>query len=112
MRKKKSLKLDVYGFKVTITSNNINIKDSYKVNNHNRMSVILSIAKEYAEDYDEGIETPFNHRSIKSMIREWAAHNNLYKLGYKKGQTKNIDLNYPQKWYVPIIYWFLSLIEL
>lgn len=112
MRKKKSLKLDVYGYKVTITSNNINIKDSYKVTNRNRMTVILSIVKEYTEDYGEGTETPFNHRSIKSMVREWVAHNNLHKLGYKKGQTKNIDLNYPQKWYVPIIYWFLSLIEL
>ena len=112
MRKKKSLKMDVYGFKVTITSNNINIKDSYKVTSRTRMKVILTIVKEYVEDYGEGIETPFDHRSIKSMVREWVTHNNLYKLGYKKQQTKNIDLNYPQKWYVPVVYWFLSLIQL
>lgn len=112
MQKKKSLKMDVYGFKVTITSNNINIKGSYNATSRERMEVILNIIKEYVEDYGEGIETPFDHRSIKSMVREWVAHNNLYKLGYKKGQTKSIDLNYPQKWYIPIIYWFLSLVEL
>ena len=112
MRKKKSLKMDVYNFKVTITSNNINIKNSYKVTSRERMKVILNIIKEYVEDYDEGIETPFDHRSIKSMIREWVAYNNLYTLGYKKEQTKSIDLNYPQKWYVPVIYWVLSLVKL
>ena len=112
MRKKKSLKMDVYNFKVTITSNNINIKNSYKVTSRERMKVILNIIKEYVEDYDEGIETPFNHRSIKSMVRKWIAHNNLYKLGYKKQQNKDVDLDYPQKWYIPAIYWVLSLIKL
>lgn len=112
MRKKKSLKMDVYDFKVTITSNNINIKNSYKVTSRERMKVILNIIKEYVEDYDEGIETPFDHRSIKSMVREWVAHNNLYTLGYKKEQTKDIDLNYPQKWYIPAVYWVLSLVKL
>lgn len=112
MRKKKSLKMDVYDFKVTITSNNINIKNSYKVTSRERMKVILNIIKEYVEDYDEGIETPFDHRSIKSMVREWVAHNNLYTLGYKKEQTKDIDLDYPQKWYISVIYWVLSLVKL
>ena len=112
MRKKKSLKMDVYNFKVTITSNNINIKNSYKVTSRERMKVILNIIKEYVEDYGEGIENPFDHSSIKSMIREWVAHNNLYKLGYKKQQTKDVDLDHPQKWYIPVIYWVLSLVKL
>ena len=47
------------------------------------------------------------------MIREWIAHNNLYKLGYKRKQTGSTDINYPYlKWYAPVVYWFLSLIEL
>lgn len=112
MRKKKSLKMDVYGFKVTITSNNINIKNSYKVTSRESMKVILNIIKEYVEDYDEGTETPFDHRSIKSMVREWVAHNNLHTLGYKKEQTKDVDLDCPQKWYAPVVYWVLSLVKL
>lgn len=113
MRKKKSLKTDVYGFKVIITNNNINIRDSYKITDRDKMTTIVNIIKEYVEDYGEDIETPFDYRSIKSMVREWVAHNNLYKLGYKKEQTKSIDINYPYlKWYAPIIYWFLSLIVL
>lgn len=103
-------KTKIRGLAITVSKKNINIKDSYKVYNPISMEAILSVLKDDLEE--NHIESPFDKRSISSMVREWIAHNNAYKVGYKEKQTCNLDLNYPQKWYAPIIYWFLSLVEL
>lgn len=95
---------------ITVSKKNINIKGSYKISNPIVMESILSVLKDELEE--NHIESPFGKRSISSMVREWVSHNNAYKVGYKEKQTCNLDLNYPQKWYAPIIYWILSLIEL
>lgn len=101
---------EIQGLIITVSKKNINIKGSYKINNPIVMESILSVLKDELEE--NHIESPFGKRSISSMVREWISHNNAYKIGYKESQTCNLDLNYPQKWYAPIIYWFLSLIEL
>lgn len=106
------LKFSIYNLNITVSSHNINIKGSYIVDSRESMLNILYMIKEYVEDYGNGMESPFDHRSISSMVREWVAHNNLYKLGYKKSNMCDVDLNYPQKWYVTVIYWFLNLVEL
>jgi len=49
-------------------------------------------------------------RSRKSMILEWRAHNLLYRLGIKKSKTADVDLEYPQPWYMKVIYWILGRI--
>lgn len=99
---------EIQGLNIKVYKNNINIKNSYKINNRLLMKMILDVLKD--EIKEEYLESPFDKRSIKGMVREWVAHNNLYKLGYKKDRMCNVDLNYPQKWYVPIVYWFLSLL--
>lgn len=99
---------EIQGLNIKVYKNNINIKNSYKINNRLLMRMILDVLKD--EIKEEYLESPFDKRSIKGMVREWVAHNNLYKLGYKKDRMCNVDLNYPQKWYVPIVYWFLSLL--
>ena len=103
-------KTEIQGLIITVSKKNINIKDSYKISNPIVMESILSVLKDELEE--NHIESPFGKRSISSMVREWISHNNAYKVRYKEKQTCNLDLNYPQKWYAPIIYWFLSLIEL
>ena len=102
--------IEIQGLDIKVSKNNINIKDSYKINNRLLMRMILDVLKD--EISEEHLESPFNKRNISGMVREWVAHNNLYKLGYKKDRMCNVDLNYPQKWYVPIVYLILSLIEL
>jgi hypothetical protein len=42
------------------------------------------------------------------MAREWAAHNLLWDLNIYRSRTKDIDLNYPQKWYVRLGYFILG----
>lgn len=98
--------IEIQGLDIKVSKNNINIKDSYKINNRLLMRMILDVLKD--EISEEHLESP----NISGMVREWVAHNNLYKLGYKKDRMCNVDLNYPQKWYVPIAYWILSIIEL
>lgn len=112
MKKVKSLKFDICNLVITVSNHNINIKGSYRVKDRDNMRRILGLIKEYVEDYGEGIETPFDHRSINSMVREWVAHNNLYTLGYKKEQTSSVDLVSNQYWYELIGYWILSRIIL
>ena len=102
--------IEIQGLKIKVSKNNINIKDSYKIDNRLLMKMILNVLKD--EISDEHLESPFDKRDVKGMVREWVAHNNLYKLGYKRDRTCNLDLNYPQKWYAPIAYWISSLIEL
>ena len=36
-------------------------------------------------------------RCMGSLVREWVAHNRLYKIGFKPNHTKDVDLEYPIK---------------
>ena len=110
--KENSIKIDIYGLEITITSNDIHIKDSYRVTSRKDMKKVFSALREYLDDYHITMDNPLYHRSVCSLCNEWVAHNNAYKLGYKRERTKSIDLNYPQAWYALIIYWFGSLIVL
>lgn len=47
-------------------------------------------------------------RKFDSYVREWKAHNNLYKLGLFKSHTKDVDLEEPIKWYYELIYWLIG----
>lgn len=37
-------------------------------------------------------------RSLESLEAEWGVHNVLYRLGLFRSHTKDVDLNYPQRW--------------
>lgn len=98
------------GLSIIITTNNIHIEDSYTVTNPVDMKIVLNDTIEFLNTNHITMDTPFNHRSICSMVREWITHNNAYYLNYKPERTKSCDLNYPQPWYANILYFFCSLI--
>ena len=104
-----TIKATISGMDVTISSNNINIKDSHLIWNPIEMRNILNAIQEFMKENNITMDIPFNHRSKCSMIREWIAHNNAYTIGYKRERTGSVDLNFPQKWYVKVLYFFLSL---
>lgn len=93
----------INGYLCSVTENNIHIKDSYKVTNTSEMKEIL-----YAIQHNNP-ECKVFKRSYNSMVSEWKAHNRLYKLGYKKHRTADVDINYPLKWYVELIYKILGI---
>ena len=93
----------INGYVCTVTSNNINIKDSYKVTERSEMREIL-----YAIQHAKPECNVFK-RSYNSMISEWRTHNRLYRWGYQKSRTKDVDINYPLKWYVELAYKILGI---
>lgn len=86
---------------VRVSSNNIKIIDSYKLNNKKEMkSVIEEVLN----------KTPLYHqtRSVKALVREWRSHNILYKLGLFKTHTKDCDLESNEKLHRRFVYFFLG----
>lgn len=102
----------VCGLNVTITPNNIHIEDSYYITLRALMKVFFNKLRKYLEDSHITMETPLDYRSDRSLCNEWITHNNAYKFGFRKDRAEDTDLNYPQAWYAPILYWFGSLIVL
>ena len=87
------------GYKVT--KNNIRILDSYKISKDEFDSILYYI-KDNNPDCDAW------KRSFKSLMSEWACHNAAYNLGIRRNKTKDVDLNYPQKWYVSMTYYIIG----
>ena len=114
MKRIKSNSIEVFidNLHVTIVCNNVHIKDSFTVTKRKDIKSVLKDIKQFLVDNHITMDNPFNHRSICNMSREWITHNNLYKLNYQPERTKDCDLNYPQKWYMNILYFLGSLIVL
>lgn len=74
----------------------VTIVDSYKVTYEDEMYDILT-KFEYETKY-------YSKRSISSWIKEWKAHNRLYKLGLFRRHTKDCDLEENEKWWRLLIY--------
>ncbi len=95
---------------VTVSENNINIKNSY------------CVSKKYFHNYYTNVKIlyPFCKVPIKreyaSLDFEWATHNAIYyiakrfKLTKIINRVKDVDLNYPQKWYINWTYNIIGVI--
>lgn len=83
---------------VVVTENNIHITDSSFLSEREADDLLDCIAAEYPTC------SVVVNRSHGSMIREWAAHTLLYKLHILRSHTKDVDLNYPQRWWVSLAY--------
>lgn len=86
-----------------ILSNRVKIINSYKITDRSKMKEIL-----YAIQHNHPECSSFK-RSYKSLIAEWRAHNRLYRWGIKRDHTADVDLNYPLKWYMELIYRILGI---
>lgn len=83
--------------------NDVKVFESYKVKKKSEMEELL--------DYWRGeYITLVFQRTNKSLINEWRSHNLLYNLHLFRSHTTDVDLNYPEKWYMKIIYGIISFI--
>lgn len=74
----------------TVSTYNIHVNDSYKI----RRCKIFSSLNEIEEA--SGTQTwVFAVRSHFSLGMEWTVHNVLYRLGIKRAQTKDVDMDLP-----------------
>ena len=68
----------------------VTIFDSYKVRKWNMRPILKKIKQNTMPG-----ETNVFDRSIFSLKMEWICHNFLYNIGYKREQTKDVDLDKP-----------------
>lgn len=83
---------------------NIHITDSYKIAKKKFKEYLLNYKNEYPD-------CKVFKRGIFILIMEWSTHNFLYKLGLWKSRTKDVDLDYPHKWYIEILYFFTGIVS-
>ena len=82
----------------------ISIFNSYKIKRKRDMKFILTLIE--CASFNRGI---FYSRSQNSWIREWKAHNVLYKLGIQRKRTGSVDLNEDETILRKFGYFILSL---
>lgn len=98
--------VDISNYTIEITANNIHVTDSYLVKKKSEMTEIIEqIKKKYIEHTNV-----FNLRSVKNLVKEWRAHNLLYKLHIYRSHTKDVDLDIPQSMKYKIAYGILSFL--
>ena len=88
--------------KYNITEYNIHIENSYILTKEDRIRQYLINLRDNIECCELDCIV-FHRRTIKSLIKEWIAHNVLYKLHIVRSHTKSVDLNV-ERWYRILCY--------
>ena len=91
--------------KITISNTNIHLHDSFKIKTKEEKLFILH---EIINVFPKILE----YRTIKSMLREWRAHNILYKLHILRESTKHTDIEFKQNFIFKIGYFLISLLPI
>ena len=68
------------------SENNTQVVDGYK---YNRQQIEQAVEEIIMHRLKLGLKVT---RSRQSYIHEWITHNRLYKLGYQRSRTKDVDL--------------------
>ena len=75
-------------YKFNETTNVLTISNSYKISKKDFQKVL-----DYCKS--ENKDAKIFNRTDRSLKAEWAVHNFLYNINYKRNQTKDVDLDYP-----------------
>lgn len=85
----------------TVSPNNIHLESSFRVPKEDSESELKAIRERH-------LESQVWNRSMKSLTREWAAHNAFHAMGIFRNRTAHMDLNWPQPWFVRVGYAILG----
>jgi hypothetical protein len=89
---------------ISVSENNVNIKNSFKVKSKRDMyKIIKQIKCKYPENNISKI-------SDFILVQEWATHNLCYSLNIYRERTKDVDLDYNKKWYYKIAYGIIGFL--
>lgn len=83
---------------IVVFDNNVHIEDSYKVGKLDMPEVLNIIRLEHPDN------DVLKNRSNFTMVLEWCVHNFCHSIGFKRESTADVDLDYPQKWYITAAY--------
>ena len=94
-------KIKILDIEIEYNNKNVRILNPRKAKSKNKMKAILNLFL---------METNYKScRSVKSWIKEWKAHNRLYKLGLFKEHTVDCDLEENEKPHRLIAYHILGI---
>lgn len=94
-----------YKLKIKIFNNCITIYDGYKIRGKKlKLQILQELLNTYELIFFE------DKRTVKSFLREWQAHNVLYKLGLFKARTRDTDLDNNESRFRRFCYFFLSIL--
>ena len=74
----------IKGLKILLDDDYIHIFNSFQINNKEKMKCII-------EEAESKMEFCILHRDIKSITREWAGRNRLYRLKICKNKMKDFE---------------------
>lgn len=92
--------------KLSISINNINIKNSYKIRGRKNILYVIKQIKEKLPNHLVSSISDF------SLVNEWACHNICYRLGIFIDRTKDVDLDYGKPWYINMLYNIIGIFYL
>ena len=72
-------------------------------------SYLITDESEMRDFCEHALPAHFLQRPIESYIREWKAHNWLYRHNIAAERTRDTDLNINEYWYRRLGYWFINL---
>jgi hypothetical protein len=110
MKQDFTLVTTIYNLKVSFDyeSLNIHIQDSHLI--QDSKTIENAIENILASVYFEKLAAAGYTRTKGSLIREWKAHNVLYRWGYEKERTGSVDLDQSESRGRRIAYFLLSLL--
>lgn len=88
----------------TITANNLHLINSFEVRKRLFKRTLSHIQADHPE-------SEVWRKGMFEMQMEWAVHNLCYALHIKRAETKDCDLNYPQRWWVRCAYIICGMIS-
>ena len=108
MKQDFTLVTTIYSLKVSFDYENLNIhiQDSYLI--EDAKTIENAIENILASVYFEKLAAVGYSRTKASLIREWKAHNVLYRWGYEKERTGSVDLDQNESRRRRFAYFFLS----
>lgn len=91
----------IKGLKILFSDDIINIYDSYQINNKEKMESIIN-------DVEDKMDYCLITRDIKSITREWAGRNRLYRLKFCKNKMKDFKITNEEKVFKRILFYLIG----
>lgn len=85
----------------TVNPNNIHLESSFRIPKEDFEHELKALREQYPDSL-------VWNRSMESLKLEWAAHNALHAIGIVRNRTADMDLNWPQPWFVRLGYAILG----
>lgn len=91
----------IKGLKILFSDDIINIYDSYQINNKEKMESIIN-------DVEDKMDYCLITRDIKSITREWAGRNRLYRLKFCKNKMKDFKITNEENVFKRILFYLIG----